>query len=101
MGASKKGPFDIPGTLAAELVAAPNAHLLCNSSVVRPWANAIDITRRPRGMWIIDFGNSMDHDQAAAFEAPFEYARRVALPKREGRRDSGAPESTCETRSLL
>jgi len=44
-----------------------------NSDVVRPWINGLDITRRPRGMWIVDFGIDMSEEDAAMYEAPFEY----------------------------
>ena len=41
------------------LLASPNPDGRSNRDVVRPWVNGLDITRRPRGMWIIDFGVDM------------------------------------------
>ena len=55
MGDTKVGPFDIPEKFARELLAKPNPHGQPNSDVVRPWVNGLDITRRPRHTWIIDF----------------------------------------------
>jgi type II restriction/modification system DNA methylase subunit YeeA len=83
MGQSKKGPFDIPATLAREWMTLPvNPNGRPNSDVLRPIANGLDITRRPRDMWIIDFGVDMPEDQAALYEAPFEYALRYVFPVR-------------------
>jgi hypothetical protein len=44
--------------------------------------NAADMTRRSRRMFIIDFGVEMSEAEAAAFEAPFEYARAKVRPER-------------------
>ncbi|HVP13774.1 MAG TPA: type IIL restriction-modification enzyme MmeI, partial [Phycisphaerae bacterium] len=49
---------------------------------LRRWLNAKDITDRPRGLWIVDFGCDVDLDQASKYEAPFEYVKRVVAPKR-------------------
>ncbi len=87
MGASKKASFDIPADVATEFLLHPNPDGSTNSDVVRPWANGLDVTRRPREMWIIDFGNSMPEERGACYEKPFEYARRVVKPEREGRRE--------------
>ena len=40
-----------------------------------------DITSRPRGMWIIDFGD-MVSEQAALYESPFEYVNTYVRPTR-------------------
>ena len=58
-----------------------------NSDVVRPWVNGLDITRRPRGMWIIDFGVDMPEADAALYEQPFEYVGEHVKP---GARDESA-----------
>src|SRR5215207_8935181 len=52
-----------------------------NSDVVRPWANAMDITRRPRNVRIIDFGAEMPLDEAALYEMPFSYVEEHVKPK--------------------
>ena len=82
MGDTKGGPFDIPGTTAAELLRRPNPDGRSNRDVVRPWVNGLDITRRPRGMWIIDFGVDTPMAEAALYEAPFEYVKRHVYPER-------------------
>lgn len=82
MGDTKGGPFDIPDDLARDMLVRPNPLGRNNSDVVRPWVNGLDVTRRPRGMWIIDFG-TMALDEAALYEAPFEYVRKHVKPERE------------------
>jgi len=86
MGDTKGGPFDIPGELAREMLASPNPDGRSNSEVVRRWANGLDITRRPRDMWIIDFGTDMPIEGAALYEAPFEYVKREVMPIRTNNR---------------
>jgi hypothetical protein len=82
MGDIKVGPFDIPADVAHSLIAAPNPDGRSNRDVVRPWVNGLDLTRRNRNMWIVDFGLDMPEQEAALYEAPFEYIRRVVLPVR-------------------
>jgi len=88
MGDTKGGPFDIPESLALEMLKRPNPHGRSNRDVVRPWVNSLDITRRPRKAWIIDFGVDMPKEDAALYEAPFEYAFRKVKPKREQSRST-------------
>jgi hypothetical protein len=82
MGDIKVGPFDIDPVTAARLRAPPNPDGRSNADVVRPWANGSDVTGRPRGWFIVDFGLDMPESEAALYEAPFEYARRVVRPFR-------------------
>jgi len=49
--------------------------------VVRPWVNALDITRRPRNMFIIDFGTEAT-EPGALYELPFEYVKHHVKPVR-------------------
>lgn len=86
MGDTKGGPFDVPGGLAREWLATPNPHGRGNDEVVRPWANGLDVTRRPRDMWIVDFGVDLPEVHAALYEAPFEYVATHVKPKREKNR---------------
>jgi len=87
MGDTKGGPFDIPCDLALEWLALPpNPNGRPNSDVVRPWVNAMDLTRRPRGMYIVDFGVDMPEKEAALYEAPFEYVRKHVKPERDKNR---------------
>ena len=76
MGTTKVGAFDLDPDTARRMLAAPlNPNGRPNSDVVRPWVNGLDITRRPRGMYIVDFGVDMPEQQAALYEMPFEYLR--------------------------
>ncbi len=83
MGDTKGGPFEIPGILARQWLALPpNPNGRLNSDVIRPWVNGLDLTRRPRDMWIVDFGVDMPEHEAALYEAPFEYVRRHVKSRR-------------------
>jgi type II restriction/modification system DNA methylase subunit YeeA len=90
MGTTKVGAFDIEPEVARKMLAAPvNPNGRPNSDVVRPWVNAMDVTRRPRGMFIIDFGTEMTEADAALFEMPFEYVRAHVRPlRKKNKRDS-------------
>ncbi|HAS52147.1 MAG TPA: hypothetical protein DCS21_10565 [Gammaproteobacteria bacterium] len=72
-GSEKGGAFNIVGDLARRWLMLPNPHNRPNSDVLRPWMNAMDITRRPSGMWIIDFGIYADENEAALYQEPFAY----------------------------
>ena len=72
-GTSKKAPFELSPEIADGILASHNPDGRSNADVVRPWATARDITTRPRGKWIIDFGTEMPIEQAALYEAPFHY----------------------------
>lgn len=73
----KGGPFDIDGVRAKELLSAPlNVNGRSNEDVLKGWVNALDITRRPRGMWIIDFFG-LTREQAERYEEPFQYLVRA------------------------
>ncbi|MCI0588410.1 MAG: class I SAM-dependent DNA methyltransferase [Planctomycetes bacterium] len=91
MGDTKGGPFDISEAVAREMLATPNPDGRSNEAVVRPWVNGLDITRRPRRMWIVDFGVNTTEEEAALYEAPFEYVRARVKPVRvENKRESYA-----------
>ena len=82
MGDTKGGPFDIPESVAFDMVNQPNPDGRNNRDVVRPRANGKDVTSRPSGTWIIDFGVDTSISESALFEAPFEYVRTYVLPMR-------------------
>src|SRR5579871_2002169 len=83
MGDTKGGSFDVPGELAREWLRQPqNPNGRPNSDVVRPWRNGMDLTRRPRDMWLIDFGWQMSERDAALYHAPFQYVKEHVLPER-------------------
>jgi type II restriction/modification system DNA methylase subunit YeeA len=92
IGSQKGGRFNLSSKIAAEMLAKignPNGRP--NSDVIRPWANAKDITQQLRGMMIIDFGIDMVEGVAAQYEAPFEYLKTTVREKRLKNidRDSG------------
>lgn len=83
MGDVKVGPFDIDAKVARHMLAAQgNPNGRSNSDVVLPWINGLDITRRHRDMWVIDFGTNMTEAEAALYEMPFEYAKQHIKPFR-------------------
>jgi type II restriction/modification system DNA methylase subunit YeeA len=81
-GIQKTGPFDIPGDLACEWLKLPNPHGRPSSDVLRPWFNGLDVTRRPRDFWIVDFGWEMPESEASLYEQPFAYAYQTIKPVR-------------------
>lgn len=83
-GTKKYGSFDVSGDLARQWHALPlNPNGRPNRDVVRPWANGMDVTRRPSDTWIIDFGTSLSEADASLYEAPFEYIAQHVKPKRK------------------
>lgn len=88
VGATKKGPFDIDWATASSMISMPNnVNGRPNRDVVKPYLNALDVTRRNRNRWIVDFGD-MPLDQASYYEAPFEYVKEVVLPLRVNHREA-------------
>lgn len=85
-GPVKVGAFDVEGEVARSWLVLPNPHGRSNADVLKPWVNGRDIAERSKDKWIIDFG-SMEMDQAAKFEAPFEHVRRIVKPQREKQSD--------------
>lgn len=90
MGDTKGGAFDVPGSLARAWLSMPmNPNGRPNSDVLRPWRNGMDVTRRGRDMWIVDFGWEMSEQEAALYEAPFQHIREHVFPERsKNRRDA-------------
>ena len=81
MGDTKGGPFDIPGDLAREWLRLPaNPNGRPNADVLRPWVNGMDLTRRPSGKWIVDFGFAIAVENAALYEEPFRWALENVRP---------------------
>ena len=92
MGDTKGGAFDVPGHVAREWLLLPsNANGRPNADVLRPWANGMDVARRPSDTWIIDFGWSMSEAEAAFYAAPFGHVVEHVRPVREkNKRDAYA-----------
>ena len=87
MGDTKSGPFDVSGDLAREWLRLPaNPNGRPNADVLKPWVNGMDLTRRPAGKWIVDFGWDMPEADAALYEAPFGYVKQHVWPKRQKNR---------------
>jgi hypothetical protein len=86
MGDTKGGVFDIPCDEARFHLAQPNPNGRPNSDVLTPWVNGADITKRRRGMWIIDFGCEMAVGEAAGYEGPLRVVRERVEPERRGNR---------------
>ena len=81
-GDKKHGPFEISEQKAMAMLSQPNPHGKPNSDVIVRWMNGQDIVQKPRNMWIIDFGTEMNEEEAALYEAPFEYVKERVKPKR-------------------
>ena len=85
-GMRKDAPFDIEGELARRWLLQPNPNGRPNSDVLKPSWNGIDVTRRFRDGWVIDFG-ALNVSDAALYEKPFEYVNTVVRPVREKNND--------------
>ena len=81
-GNQKGGPFDVDEKTALSMIAAVNKSQRSNSDVVKRWWNGIDLTRRTRNMWLIDFGPTMPLDEAMMYELPIEHVRKYVEPLR-------------------
>ena len=94
MGDTKNGAFDVSGDLAREWLRLPrNPNGRGNAAVLKPWMNGMDVTRRPAGKWIIDFGAAMSERDAALYEAPFRHVETHVKPARERNRARRVRES--------
>jgi hypothetical protein len=82
MGDTKGGAFDITEAQALEMLRQPNPHGLPNSDVVVPWVNGLDVTRRPRSMFILDFGLTRTEDECAKYQAPFAFVSKHVRTER-------------------
>jgi hypothetical protein len=87
VGDVKGGPFDLALSQALGIGAGPSPNGRPAFDVIRPYCNGLDVTRRPRNVWVIDFGNDMPLETASAYGAPFDYIATHVKPMR----DSGRP----------
>jgi len=88
IGTSMHGPFPISEAVALEMLLSPSPNLRPNSGVVRPWVNALSITKRQCNLWLVDFPPSMTSEEASLFEAPFEFVLETVKPVRDINRRS-------------
>ena len=87
MGDTKGGPFDVAGDQARTWLSLPaNPNGRTNADVLKPWINGMDLTRRPAGNWIVDFGWTMSEGDAALYEEPFRWAKEHVYPMRQTNR---------------
>ena len=82
MGDTKGGAFDITEAQALEMLRQPNPHGSPNSDVIIPWVNGLDVTRRLRGMFILDFGFTRAEGECAKYEMPFAFVSKRIRPER-------------------
>ncbi len=87
MGVVALGPFDLDPVTARRFLQAPNPHGRPNTDVVRPMLNGLDLTRRPRERWIIDF-TGLSEQAAALYEMPYAYALEHVQPMRVAAKSS-------------
>ena len=81
-GIDKIGEFDIDEATAISMMGQSNPDGRTNRDVIKRWINGKDITERSRDVWAIDFGVNLPEAEAALYEAPFEYVKRVVRPTR-------------------
>ncbi len=93
MGVTKIGPFEIENEVAQAMLNQPNVHSKPNSDVIKRWLSGRHINQVTRDMWIIDFGADMSEEDAALYQAPFEYVKANVKPGRDNHRDSRAKEN--------
>ena len=87
MGDTKGGAFDVAGDQAREWLRLPaNPNGRTNADVLKPWVNGMDLTRRPAGKWIVDFGWTMPEGDAALYEEPFRGVKERVYPMRQQNR---------------
>ncbi len=87
-GEKKHGSFEINRETADGMLSQANPHGKPNSDVVKPWLIGRDINQNSSNRWIIDFGVDMQEEDAALYEAPFEYIRFRVKPERDNHRDA-------------
>ena len=87
-GEKKHGPFEIDQDTAEGMMQLSNPNGKPNSDVVKLWMVGRDINGRASNRRIIDFGVDLPEDEAALYEAPFEYIRFRVKPERDNHRDA-------------
>lgn len=81
-GSQKIGAFDLDGALARSWLNLPNPNRCPNSDVLKPIWNGIDLVRRSRDFWIVDFGMTMNDSDASLFELPYKHVEQYVKPER-------------------
>ena len=83
MGDTKGGPFEIGEKQALAMILLPNPHGRPNSDIIAPWVNGLDVTRRPRHMFIIDFAPNTSESNASKYASPFQHVVMIVKPQRD------------------
>lgn len=87
IGIQPSGPFSVEGEAARVWLSAPlNPNGKSNCEVLAPYWNGIDITRRPRDVWIVDSGATMTEQDFALYEAPYQHVLQMVKPQRDASR---------------
>jgi SAM-dependent methyltransferase len=82
-GNIKRGSFDITDDVAQGFLRdSANPNNRPNSDIILPYINGLDIARRPRHFWVVDFGDR-DESSAAGYEGPFAFVRKHVYPERQ------------------
>jgi type II restriction/modification system DNA methylase subunit YeeA len=92
MADTKGGAFDFDETTAQGWLCSPNPHGRPNSDVLKPWVNGLDVARRARGMWIVDYDPAMKPTEVARFEQPFASIEKLVRPVRVNHRNPALAE---------
>lgn len=83
VGTVKAGSFDVTGDIARAWLQEPvNPNGRPNSDVIRPWINTLDLVRRPRDSWVVDFGEGRTKAEAALYTSPFKHVHKHVQPQR-------------------
>jgi hypothetical protein len=87
-GLMKAGSFELEASVADQFLSVPrNPNGRPNSDVIFPWVGGDDLVGSTKKMFIIDFGH-LTIEEAAVYEAPFEYVVTHVKPQREINRDA-------------
>jgi hypothetical protein len=78
----KAGPFELAEPEAIRLIHEPNPNGRPTSDVVVPWINGLDVLRRPRCIWIVDFEDWEDAARASRYDAAFSLLKERVQPIR-------------------
>lgn len=93
-GVKQNGPFEVPGSIAREMILAPtNPDGSRNSDVIKPFVVNDDITMRDTDKWIIDFTDKQAVSVAALYERPFEWLKREVSEFRGNLAEGAATET--------
>ncbi len=92
-GVILRGKFDVSREEAQQMLAnRGNPNGRPNSDVVKPRLIGAEVTGRFRESYVVDFGVSMSVEDAALYEAPFEYVRTYVYPARQQANQASARE---------